>query len=93
MDYEDKQKNIYDLKYQASLNYLNIFLVGLLGIWITLFFQTSFEQQTKWIMTAVFVNLSIIALIIFYYYSNKIMKKIENLKITHSNKSHPYIIS
>ncbi len=92
MDNEDKQKNIYDLKYQTSLNYLNIFLAGILGTWITLFFQTSIELNTKWIMTAVFINISIVIIVIFYYYSSNIISRIDRLKTTHPNQLHPSVL-
>lgn len=72
----EKQKNIYDLQYQTYLNYLNIFLVGILGIWITIFFQTEIQLRDKLLITSLAINLVIISIVAFIYYSNRLKQKI-----------------
>lgn len=79
MEFQEKQKNIYDLTYQASLNYLNIALVGIIAVWITIFFQKDFTTSYKLNITAFLLNIAIISLLIFYFHSKKIRKKIMEL--------------
>lgn len=80
MEYEAKIKNVYDLEYQTTLNYLNIFLAGIFGLWITFIFQTNISDDYKWIMSAVMINLIFMALIIFYYKARRLKSSILNLK-------------
>lgn len=47
MDIAKKQKNIYDINYQTSLNYLNIVLASVVAIWIGIFIQTNISMQYK----------------------------------------------
>ena len=79
MEFEEKQKNIYDLTYQTSLNYLNIALVGITAIWISIFIQEDFTYSYKLNITALLLNIAIISLLIFYFYSRKLKKNILDL--------------
>lgn len=83
----EKQKNIYDLQHQTYLNYLNIFVVGIFGAWITIFFQTSIQFDIKLIITALFINLLIISLFIFNYYSNNLKQKIMSIEKKQKNQT------
>ena len=79
MEISEKLKNIYDLEYQAILNYFNIFLVSILAIFITIFFQSNLTLQYKLIITALLINSSILSIALFYNKYTRIKDKIMSL--------------
>lgn len=79
MEFSEKQKNIYDLNHQTSLNYLNIVLVGVVAIWVAIFVQKELSMSYKLNITSFLLNIAIISILIFYFYSENLKKKILDL--------------
>jgi len=79
MESSEKQKNIYDLTYQTSLNYLNIALISVIAIWIAIFIQKDSIMSYKLNITALLLNIAILSLLLFYFHSKKLKSKILDL--------------
>ncbi len=79
MEFSEKQKNIHDLNYQTLLNYLNIALVSVIAIWISIFIQKDLSMSYKLNITSVLLNIAIISILLFYFYSKKLKDKILGL--------------
>lgn len=79
MEFLEKQKNVYDLTYQTSLNYLNIVLVSIVAIWIAIFIQRDLSMSYKLNITSFLLNIVIISILIFWFYSKKLKNKILEL--------------
>ena len=79
MELTEKQKNVYDLTYQTSLNYLNIILVSVVAVWVSIFIQKDLNMSYKLNITSFLLNIAIISILLFYLYSQKLKNKILEL--------------
>lgn len=81
MKKEDKEKNILDLRYQKGLNYLNIFIIFIITIFVAILVnQWEFLSLTK-IFSYIYLGFSFcfVAWLIFENFSKKIHREIRKL--------------
>lgn len=74
-----KQKNIYDLRYDTFLTLFNVFLVGLIALWIAIFVQINISMQYKLLISATVICVIILSLLFLINKKKSIEAKISQL--------------
>ncbi len=95
MELSEKLKNIYDLRYQTFLTFVNTFFVGLIAIWIAIFIQSDiniFPMQYKLLISATIINIGILSLFYLRYRRKEVEINISQLNNSnHNNKLYTLI--